>query len=128
MQRMSRRGWRVAAVVALAMVPASMLSAQMGDFRRETTRGIGYSGSIPDAKVGIGAWQFFGASRIGVFVDAKTTLPSREKHENYCPSGLGECTVEWVETNRNDLQLDSEDEYTMINGGAMYAHGQQFAV
>lgn len=88
--------------------------------------GIGYSAVLPDAVVGAGFFHLF--SRFGVFAEGKLTLPSITGDEEYCPSALGSCDVEWVLANRNDQEADAFDEYLIFNAGIVYAVTPEFAL
>ena len=89
-------------------------------FEQGMRTGIGYTGAIPDAAVGVGAWHLFGSGRFGVFADAKTTFPSKRDSGDYCPDELTSCTVPDIEAERGfDIKLREIDEYLLFNLGGV---------
>lgn len=119
------------AAVALLLAAGAVGRAEAQatrDFRSNVRLGIGYSGALPNAVAGAGAFVLLGQSRIGFFADAKMTQPRLSQHHNFCPPALGECNVSWVSANRNDYHARDEDEWLVFNGGVMYALTNEFAV
>lgn len=98
------------------------------NFRAGMTTGVGYTGALPEALAGAGAFHFFGTTGVGVFGDVKLTLPSLTRGGNYCPPGLGACSTAWVASERNDQDLGITDEWIVANAGALYALTPEFAV
>jgi hypothetical protein len=115
-------------LLALCTSGAAAQQAPKRDFHSGMRWGAGYSGSIPDAYAGAGVWHLLGGGRIGLFVDGKTTVPRITGHRNYCPPALGECSITWVQQNRDDFNLGDENEWLILNAGAMYAFTPDFAL
>lgn len=114
------------AVVLLAVTGGS-LAAQARNFGAGMNTGIGYTAAFPDVHAGVGFWHFFGTSQFGVFADAKTTIGTLRDEPTHCPAGIDPCTVDFVETQRNDLFIRDKDEFRIVNAGAMYAITPEFA-
>lgn len=118
--------------VALSSLLTALLLAAAAPVDAQTPRpsrafgsgmkyGIGYSAAIPEAVLGVGGFAFLGESRLGLFADAKITVPSLSNDDYYCPPAINPCTVDFVEENRNDNELQVIDEWLAFNGGVMYA-------
>jgi hypothetical protein len=122
----------VAAAVLLLLTAASATDARaqsLPSFRASSTTGIGYSGLFPSAIMGVGAWQFFGSTGIGVFADAKLTVPRITSDEAYCPPGVADCTLDWVREERSrTFPVRDDSDWLTINAGAVYAVSSEFAV
>jgi hypothetical protein len=103
------------------------LTAQGRDFHSGMKTGIGYTAALPDVHAGVGIWRMIGDTPFGIFADAKMTVGSRQDEPTYCPAVITPCTVETVETQRNDLFIRDLDEYRIANAGAMYAITPEFA-
>jgi hypothetical protein len=115
------------------------LAGQMGrgverDFSQGMTSGIGYSGVLPDAMLGVGAWRLFPELGFGLFVDAKRSSGSVEGLENYCPPAtrppnLERCTVETVQRQWPvDFPLRDVEEYRIVNAGVIRPLTSTFAI
>lgn len=91
--------------------------------------GIGYHGVFPVAKLGIDAWHFIGATRFGVFANAKATFPTWRSKSHYCPETLESCSTEDVrDTGGSILYLRDRTDWMLLNAGAMYALSPDFAL
>lgn len=121
------------------LIAAFVLAAAVAPLDAQTPRpsrafgsgmnyGIGYTAALPEAALGAGGFAFFGDSRLGVFADFKITVPSLSGDQFYCPAPVNPCTVDFVEANRNDAELQIIDEWMVFNGGAMYAITPELAV
>jgi hypothetical protein len=138
MRRTAVRGSSRAVLVMLVLVAAAATDAAAQNipernFYTGMRRAVGYSGQVPEALLGVGAWAFLGESRFGVFVDGKMTYPKYSSHSNYCPPALQTCSVEWVEANRlsgdnADFIIRDENDWFILNGGMAYAVAPEFAV
>jgi len=124
-------------LVFFAIIPflamAGPLSAQNNrprrDFRDGMRTGIGYAGAMPDAIIGLGLFHFVGDRPIGLFADWKiTALSGIREDDEYCPTGIAECTASWVLAERNDQHLDDRKEWRAFNAGIAYALTPDFAV
>lgn len=112
------------AILALTVRP---VAAQTRDFRTGMSTGIGYTAALPDVHAGVGAWHMFGGTPFGIFADAKMTVGSLRDEPTYCPPEFTSCTVEFVEESaRNDVFIRDDDEFRIINAGAMYAVTPEF--
>ena len=99
------------------------------NFRAGMTTGIGYAAVIPAALLGAGAYKFFGSSGVGVFADWKMTPTSLTGDSEYCPPGITECTVTWVNLNKPfHVRIKDVDEWLVFNAGAVYAVTPEFAL
>jgi hypothetical protein len=107
---------------------AAAQTAERRDFHSGMAWGIGYSGTIPEAYFGAGGWHLLRGGRFGVFADGKVTLPTLTAHDNYCPPALQECSIVWVQQNRNDFELRDENEWLIFNVGGIYAFYPEFAL
>jgi hypothetical protein len=107
---------------------AAQAPAPPRDFHSGMAWGIGYSGTIPEAYFGAGGWHLLRGNRFGVFADGKVTLPTFTAHDNYCPPSLQECSITWVQQNRNDFDLRDENEWLIFNVGGLYAFYPEFAL
>lgn len=114
------------AVLLLGLTGGS-LAAQARTFGAGMNTGIGYTAAFPDVHAGVGVWHFFGVSPFGIFADAKTTVGTLRDEPTYCPAVISPCTVDFVQTQRNDLFIRDQDEYRIVNAGAMYAITPEFA-
>jgi hypothetical protein len=115
-----------ALAVVFFLASATAAEAQLRrDFHSGMRMGIGYTGALPDALAGIGAWHMV-STRYGIFADAKMTPTSRRDHVMHCPPGIVPCTVEQVESTRNDIIIRDDDEYLIFNAGGMYAITPEF--
>lgn len=112
----------------LLAVSAGSLAGQGRDFRSGMRTGIGYTAAFPDVQAGVGVWHLVGGSPFGVFADAKMTIGSLRDEPTHCPAALTECTVTYVESQRNDLFIREQDEFLIANAGAMYAITPQFVL
>jgi hypothetical protein len=119
-------------VLPSLLIAALALAAGAGPLDAQTPRparafgsgmkyGIGYTAAVPEAVLGLGGFAFFGESRLGAFADFKITVPSLSNDDFYCPAPIDPCTVDFVEANRNDNELQVIDEWMLFNGGVMYA-------
>jgi hypothetical protein len=115
-------------VLGACAVNVAGQAAPPRNFHSGMSWGIGYSGTIPEAYFGAGGWHLVRGSRFGVFADGKVTLPSLTGHNNYCPPALQECTIAWVQQNRNDFDLRDENEWLIFNVGGLYAFYPEFAL
>jgi hypothetical protein len=132
MSLLAVRSLRTAATV-LVLTGTCTFSAAAQDgtprnFHSGMAWGFGYSGTIPEAYAGAGGWHFLKGRGIGVFADGKITVPSFTGHRNFCPASLQQCSITWVEQNRNDFAITDENEWLIINGGGMYAFTPEFAL
>jgi hypothetical protein len=129
--RWAGRGFALAALAVLVAAPGALhgqLPAER-NFHSGTRIGIGYSGSLPDALAGAGAWILFGERRLGAFVDGKVTVPGVKSDRNFCPAAIQECTAAWVAANRrNDFAEREKDDRVQLNGGLIYALSPDFAL
>jgi hypothetical protein len=135
MQSIPEAGIRVAALLALILLPpsASAVAAQTAptqrDFVSGMRTGIGYTGVMPNAILGIGAYHFVAERPFGVFVDVKTTaLSGIANNETYCPAGIDVCTNSWVLAERNDQHIEQASEWLAFDAGIVYALTPQFAI
>lgn len=109
-------------VMLILVAPVAEAQTQpTRSFVSDTRFGIGYTGAVPEAVLGAGVFMFFGQSRIGAFADWKMTMPSVTGDDIYCPAQLDTCTVDFVQTSRNDQEIQIFDEWLVFNGGLMYA-------
>jgi hypothetical protein len=119
----------VALTAPLATTPLQAQLREPRDFRSGLRTGFGYSGVLPNAVYGLGAFHFLGQRPVGVFVDMRLTALSGIRHDKeYCPDGLGECTNAWVLDNRNDMNVGESEEWLAFNAGLAYALTPEFAV
>ena len=92
-------------------LPALRLAAQAEPrhFRAGMRTAIGYTAALPETQLGVGAFHFLGSTRTAIFADWKITVGSLQEDENYCPTALAECVVDWVERERNDFRVRDEE-------------------
>lgn len=115
-------------LAALSPADAAAQAVPLRDFHGTMRTGLGYNGSLPEAFAGAGVWHFFGSTRFGVFADAKFTTSSLTGDDKYCPSPLDECSVGFVEQERDDVVIRDEDEWLLFNIGGMYAVAPELAI
>lgn len=117
---------------AVASFTAAPLTAQNArpqrDFNAGLRTGVGYSGVMPDAILGIGAYHLF-RGPMGVFADLKATAISGIRHDDeYCPPAITQCTAGWVVSERNDQLVNDPREWLAFNAGIVYAFTPEFAL
>ncbi len=130
MSFVSRSGVAVLASLSLLLLSGAGLLGQAAPqrtFEIGMRTGVGYTGAIPDAAVGVGVWHLFGSGRFGVFADAKTTFPSKRDNGDYCPEELTSCTVPDIEAERIDIVLRDVDEYLLFNLGGLITVSPEIA-
>lgn len=131
MRRESLRGrFAAAALLLFTAAPAMEARAQsLPSFRASNTTGVGYSGLFPAAIMGVGAWQLFGSTGLGVFTDVKLTVPRITSDESYCPPSVAECSIDWVRAERTrTVPVRDKTDWLIINAGAVYALTPEFAI
>ena len=123
-------------IITLAFLTASFTFVPLGaqtapaarNFLTGMRTGIGYTGVMPDAILGAGAFHLVGDGPTGVFADgSKTTFTGIRKDDRYCPPAITECTVAWVLDERNDQHVDDAKEWLVFNAGIVYAATPEFA-
>lgn len=96
---------------------------------RNPGTGIGYQGLFPQATAGVDVWHFLGNTPYGVFANAKTTLPTWRSKSHYCPATIDQCDTDNVrDTGGSILYLRDRIDWTLLNGGVMFAIAPDFAV
>jgi hypothetical protein len=115
------------AVLLLALSTAP-LAAQARNFRTGQSMGIGYTAAFPDVQGSVGVWHIFGGTPFGIFADAKMTIGTLRDEPTHCPAAITPCTIATVEAQQNDLFIRDEDEYRIVNAGAMYAITPEFVL
>ncbi len=126
----SRTTLPCAVLLALLALGAPLTAAAQvsgPDFRNGMRTGIGYTPVVPDVLLGAGAFRFIG-NDLGIFGDWKVTVPSRTRHTDYCPPAILECTVRWVEAERNDQVIRDETEWMLFNLGGLYTLSPELAI
>jgi hypothetical protein len=115
------------APVLLCAAPVAAQGPGAG-FTTDHATGFGYTGAVPRAEIGVGAFHLLGWNRLGVFADAKMTLGSVRDNVDYCPPAVTTCDVEWAESNRNDLFVRDIDEWLIVNAGLIRAVTPELAL
>lgn len=135
----SRRSGVATAVIGFLLATASTAVAQAPrDFHSGIETGIGFSGVLPDAMAGVGAWRLFPGLGFGVFVDAQITPTDIRGESTYCPARVSPpntpvCTVGAVEDdsglalNYRHPILDG-DEFLILNAGGVLPLTGEFAL
>lgn len=124
-----RSALTLAAVLLIGSAVSATAHGQTFGEDRNPGTGIGYQGLFPQAKVGVDVWHFLGDTPYGVFANAKTTFPTWRGKRNYCPPTIEQCdTDNVVDTGGAILYLRDRIDWTLLNGGAMFAIGPDFAV
>ena len=118
---------RTVTVMIAGLLLGTAAQGQTRDFRSGMGPGIGYSGAIPHAELGVGAFHFV-RSRVGVFAEAKMTVGTLKDHVYYCPPAITTCDVSWVMSERNDLHVRSKSEWRAFNAGAVYGLTRELAI
>jgi hypothetical protein len=114
-------------MVVMLVSSSGSADAQVSrDFHTGMRTGIGYSAVFPDVVAGVGAWHILAGRSFGIFADAKMTVSDLRNDPLHCPSVITPCTVEAVESVRNDIFIRDDDEYRIFNIGGIYAITGEF--
>lgn len=129
--------YAVAVAVFLA-VAAPSAAQQHRDFHSGMETGIGYSGVLPDAAIGVSVWRHIAALGFGIFADAQMSHTRIGNDPTYCPARISPpttpvCTVRAVETEAGLLRnyrhpMVDSDEYLVFNVGGMLPLTDEFAI
>lgn len=118
-------------VAALSLGPvASEAAAQNAprNFQFGFSTGVGYSGVVDSALLGVGVIQMLGPDRMGgswgLFADAKMRTGSLTRD----PFFYEDWTPDFVEENFNDRWVKDEDEFVLLNAGLVRALTPELAL
>lgn len=128
--KMFRRAGLAATAACLLTVPLhAQTQPGQRDFRSGIRTGVGYSGVMPDAMLGLGAFHFLADLPVGIFADFKTTsFSGTASNDGYCPAGIDVCTNSWVLAERNDQHIEQTSEWLIVDAGIVYSLTPEFAL
>lgn len=127
-RRSSPYAWLALGFLLLAVGEVQGQNPEGRGFGVGMRTGIGYAPVVPDVMGGLSVWRFVGNGRMGIFSDFKLTVPSVQRDRIYCPPEIVDCSVPWVERERNDLVMRDIDEYLLVNLGGIWTLTSEFAL